>query len=238
MSQGQTPAGWYHAEGDPPGTTRYWDGSQWVGDPQASDPLASPPMGAPAGGFGPSDWGGSPVTAPRLIEPGSRIGGRLLDGLIWALVGLVVNLPQIIDGFREGLEAAQDGVDPDPIEISTMSIVVGGLITMVVIVAYEVLMNSRFGGTLGKRATSAQIIAEDGSPLDDRRAFMRMVPYIAVQLFGILTSLLFQDVSTLGSIALGSPFWILALAGLIMVFQDSRRQAPWDKVAKTIVVLR
>ena len=32
MSQGQTPAGWYHAEGDPPGTTRYWDGSQWVGE--------------------------------------------------------------------------------------------------------------------------------------------------------------------------------------------------------------
>jgi len=23
--------GWYHAEGDPPGTTRYWDGSTWVG---------------------------------------------------------------------------------------------------------------------------------------------------------------------------------------------------------------
>jgi len=200
--------------------------------------MATPPMGAPPGGFSVGDWGGSPITAPRLIEPGSRIGGRLLDGLIWALVGLVINLPQIIDGFQAGLEAAQDGVDPDPIEVSTTAIVVGGLLTMVIIVAYEVLMNSRFGGTLGKRVISGQIVTEDGSPVDDRTAFMRMVPYIAVQLFGILTSLLFRDVSTLGSIALGSPFWILALAGLIMVFNDSRRQAPWDKVAKTLVVLR
>jgi len=28
------PAGWYHAEGDPAGTQRYWDGSGWQGEPQ------------------------------------------------------------------------------------------------------------------------------------------------------------------------------------------------------------
>lgn len=28
------PAGWYYAEGDPPGTHRYWDGFQWTGGPQ------------------------------------------------------------------------------------------------------------------------------------------------------------------------------------------------------------
>lgn len=32
---GGTPAGWYHAPGDPEGTQRYWDGAQWIGDPQA-----------------------------------------------------------------------------------------------------------------------------------------------------------------------------------------------------------
>ena len=31
---GGTPAGWYHAPGDPEGTQRYWDGAQWIGDPQ------------------------------------------------------------------------------------------------------------------------------------------------------------------------------------------------------------
>ena len=29
-NQGSTPAGWYPAPGDPPGTHRYWDGSQWT----------------------------------------------------------------------------------------------------------------------------------------------------------------------------------------------------------------
>lgn len=31
---GMQPAGWYYAEGDPPGTQRYWDGMQWQGGPQ------------------------------------------------------------------------------------------------------------------------------------------------------------------------------------------------------------
>ena len=31
---GHTTPGWYHAQGDPADTQRWWDGSQWVGDPQ------------------------------------------------------------------------------------------------------------------------------------------------------------------------------------------------------------
>lgn len=29
-----TEPGWYHAAGDPPASTRYWDGSRWVGEPR------------------------------------------------------------------------------------------------------------------------------------------------------------------------------------------------------------
>jgi hypothetical protein len=36
--QSQIPAGWYHANGDPVGTVRYWNGVRWVGD---SRPLGS-----------------------------------------------------------------------------------------------------------------------------------------------------------------------------------------------------
>lgn len=36
--------GWYQAEGDPPGTQRYWDGSAWQGGPQ-------PSVGAGGSGF-------------------------------------------------------------------------------------------------------------------------------------------------------------------------------------------
>lgn len=36
--------GWYYAEGDPPGTQRYWDGSQWTAGPV---PVQAPNPGAP-----------------------------------------------------------------------------------------------------------------------------------------------------------------------------------------------
>jgi len=262
VSQGQVPAGWYHAEGDPPGTVRYWDGIQWVGGPKSatpeatapppSDPLTTPPMdtspmdtppmtagpigAGPIGGGPPGSWA-SPITAPRLTEPGARIGGRLLDGLIWLVIGFFVNLPSIVASIGDAIEAAEDGLDPVT-EVSSTSIIVTGLINMVLIVAYEVFMNSRSRGTFGKRAISAKIVKEDGSPIDDRTAFMRMVPYIAVQLLGIATGLIFIDAGAAGSILLGSPFWIVALIGLIMLFTDSRRQTPWDKVGHTLVVLR
>lgn len=248
MSQGQTPAGWYHAEGDPQGTTRYWDGSQWVGEPQAStpaaamppgiDPMNTPPMTTPAmgGGIGAGGWSG--VTAPRLTEAGARIGGRVLDGLVWGIIGLAVNLPNIVSTVGEAIEAAEDGVDPVDVEISATSIIVTGLISTALIVAYEVFMNSRTKGTLGKRAISSKIVKEDGSDLDDRTALMRMVPYIGIQLLGIVTGVLFSDVGSVGSFVLGSPFWIVALIGLIMLFADSRRQTPWDKVGRTLVVRR
>lgn len=46
----QAPAGWYHAQGDPEGTERYWDGSGWGGEtrqaPQTAVP--PPPVGVPS----------------------------------------------------------------------------------------------------------------------------------------------------------------------------------------------
>ena len=39
---GTPPAGWYYAQGDPVGTTRYWDGAQWTGEPVAQAQQAVP----------------------------------------------------------------------------------------------------------------------------------------------------------------------------------------------------
>ena len=44
MTQPQTPPGWRHAEGDPPGTERYWDGHAWQGEPR---PRGGAPVSAP-----------------------------------------------------------------------------------------------------------------------------------------------------------------------------------------------
>lgn len=71
----QTPPGWYYAAGDPPGTQRYWDGSQWQGGPQ---PVA-------AGGPGGMAAGGT-----ELATPGSRFLARIIDVLVLILpLGIV-----------------------------------------------------------------------------------------------------------------------------------------------------
>ena len=78
--------GWYSAEGDPPGTTRYWDGSQWVGEPVAS-PAASP---ATPQGFAsaPGVAAATGTTDGKLIAAGvlSIISGAVVAiGSIWLL---------------------------------------------------------------------------------------------------------------------------------------------------------
>lgn len=236
MSEGQTPAGWYHAEGDPPGSYRQWDGTRWVGEPVFPEPAGQPgagqfqpPMGAPAGG------GGAPFGAtPHLVEPGSRIGGRLIDALVWIVVGIITSWPIISDTFSEAMDAAQEGRDPEEVEISLGLALVTSLINIVLIVGYEVFMNTRFGGTFGKRAVSARIVKEDGSDLDTTTALMRMVPYLAVQVLGLLLLLAGSGGGFLQLLV----FFLVGLAGLIMLFTDERRQTPWDKVAKTLVVVR
>lgn len=48
----QQPAGWYHADGDPPGTQRWWDGNQWVGGPVAGTTGAPVAQGGEYGMLG------------------------------------------------------------------------------------------------------------------------------------------------------------------------------------------
>ena len=78
------PAGHYYAEGDPPGTVRYWDGTQWVGDPIPAPPSASP-----------TPPSGSPVTASgsdsdRFAGLGVRIGASLIDAIVAIVAVLII----------------------------------------------------------------------------------------------------------------------------------------------------
>jgi uncharacterized RDD family membrane protein YckC len=73
---GQTPPGWYYAQGDPPGTERYWDGVIWQGDPRGSQPISADlPSGI------------------NLASGGSRIGARVIDGFIMVFIQLVFVVP-------------------------------------------------------------------------------------------------------------------------------------------------
>ncbi|MDH3300003.1 MAG: OmpA family protein [Acidimicrobiia bacterium] len=70
------PEGWYHAQGDPPDTNRFWNGEEWVGDPVSTGPDedfreperrgAGPTSDDP---FPFPDWAVAPVPVPPAIKP-------------------------------------------------------------------------------------------------------------------------------------------------------------------------
>lgn len=77
--------GWYHAEGDPEGTVRYWDGEQWIGGPVAGAPAAAarPPV-TRSGGIA------------RLFNPTGRIN-RTTFALIWVAAFVLVFGVTVLD---------------------------------------------------------------------------------------------------------------------------------------------
>ena len=97
MSGGSAPPGWYHAEGDPPNTERYWDGSEWSEEPRpigsgmpevSSTPTASP------GGFPTPPVGAS---AAMFTEP-----SKATTALVLSIGGLVCCGPAAAIGIWMG----------------------------------------------------------------------------------------------------------------------------------------
>lgn len=101
MAASATP-GWYHAQGDPPGTERFWDGSAWTEGPRPVGGVPSAPPAAPAappesqpmdsaptfggpasGGLAPSDNIASPGSPPPQAPgfPGAPPTGAAYAGI-------------------------------------------------------------------------------------------------------------------------------------------------------------
>lgn len=102
--------GWYHAEGDPPGTERYWDGAAWQGEPRQVPTPAPPPPTPPAPGFGspPPPGGAEPAltgTAPWAANPPPA-----KKRSVWKLVvGLILGFMLLIGGCTFFLWRAVSG---------------------------------------------------------------------------------------------------------------------------------
>ena len=102
MTPPSTPEpGWYRADGDPPGTHRYWNGEMWVGEAQPLPASAADPVAA---------------LGVELASPAQRIIARLLDALL--LAGVLVLVRALID----------DGISDTP---SRTSLLVGMVVAIV-----------------------------------------------------------------------------------------------------------
>ena len=152
----EMPAGHYHAEGDPPGTVRYWDGSQWVGDPIPAPPTTPPPPpGAAAGG------------APeRFATLGIRLGAGVIDMVIVVIISFV-------------LLAAFFGESDGDGSFNATSDTGGTILISLGITAAYVAIIGLAGGTPGKLITGLLVTEADGrTQVGWRGAVMRSLPYI------------------------------------------------------------
>ncbi len=207
--------GWYHAQGDPPGTVRYWDGNLWQSEPVPA-PAAYPPP--PPGSPGHTTF--APGMAPA--DAGSRIGGRILDGILLFIVGLPISA--FIYGTINIFEIE---------EIPRTRVIIAAVVSFAITAAYEGFMLTRFGATLGKMAVKTKVVmADTGALVQAKDALVRVAVYGG---FGFLAAL---TATTVWSTVFQGASSILSIAGLVMLFTQARRQTPWDLVAKTIVVPR
>ena len=100
-SGGSVGAGWLHAEGDPPGTQRYWDGTAWLGEPQPA------PQAAPApGGFTGFE---EPKKKRSVLKWVLGVGLVLLLGIGGCSYALFRAVSGPIDAGNEFLAAVQTG---------------------------------------------------------------------------------------------------------------------------------
>ncbi len=175
---GQIAPGIYHAEGDPPGTVRQWDGTQWVGEPVPAPPSSVPPP--PIGATG----------APgNFADTGIRIAAILIDGIIFVALLFAAAIPFVED------------TDPDAnsfeIEVTGINAYIGPLVMMALII----VMVATLGGTPGKLMLGLRVVTADGiSPPGFGPATMRALTWlptfipvvgVVVWLAVVITSLVF-----------------------------------------------
>ena len=164
--------GHYHAEGDPPDTVRYWDGTQWVGDPMPAPPTASTPPPPPPGGA--AAGGGE-----KFGGLGIRIGAALIDFVIVIIASLILVGIFFATSDGDGFTATAD---------TGGSIIIG----LVIYAIWYLWLVIQFGGTPGKLILGLRIVQADAeTPVDARGAFMRSLPALLGQIpfLGIIISL-------------------------------------------------
>ncbi|MEM9465216.1 MAG: RDD family protein [Actinomycetota bacterium] len=83
------PAGHYHAEGDPPDTVRYWDGSQWASEPMPAPPSPVVPNGGDVATM--ATVGKMDRFLCALLEAVLALVTLGIGWLIWALVIVLRN---------------------------------------------------------------------------------------------------------------------------------------------------
>ena len=182
-----TAPGWYYAEGDPVGSTRYWDGTSWQGEPVVTPPVtdtvpgmttppqhsAGPPSAGYAPGVGQHGGGFSDPNYPQgsttrdlgLASAGARIGARIIDGIIGLIIIAIIAAP-IVTGIVDDIDALgpspTDAQIEDVINDAFTDALSGRLAVFgIIAVVWDFFWVGLFGGTPGKLILGLRVAAND-----------------------------------------------------------------------------
>lgn len=165
MSDAGMPPGWYHGEGDPVGTKRYWDGNGWVGDPQTMMSDATDAPVAP----------GVTTAAGRTVSSaGKRMGARIIDVIILAIIGTVI---AVVFGVGVSGSAAFE---------TNGSAIATGIVSAIVGFLWDALFVSKMGATPGKLMLGMQVVdastgmSPPADPTGWKRAANRLLGIIPI----------------------------------------------------------
>jgi uncharacterized RDD family membrane protein YckC len=145
-----------------------------------------------------------------LADLGRRVGARLIDLVIWVAIALVLDRILVVLSF--------DG-------FGAMSGLVGGL----AVSGYEAYMVGTGGATVGKRLIGLSVMNEDGSVVGLAGGIRRAAILVGLTLLGLVPYLWVLSWLVIP---------LLLLAGILMIYADDRQQTPWDKIGRTLVVMR
>lgn len=155
----QMQPGWYYAQGDAPGTQRYWDGTQWVGGPQPVGQVQDT-----AGGYGvtsvgvPAEWGTRFVA--WLIDTGIYLG---------IYIGVLI-LTAIADAISDSL--------------GTIVSLFGFLGLFGFQIWNLIIRQGQMGQTLGKTQQKIRLVSDaTGQPVGIGMAFVRWLVAGLIALF-------------------------------------------------------
>jgi uncharacterized RDD family membrane protein YckC len=231
----RAPEGWYHAQGDPEGTVRYWNGTSWIGGPtvggpsHGAPPFATTLLDGPTHGY--ATLTAEPTVHGRVLAQAWR---RVVAAIIDAVISYLVTIPLIL----ASIDWNPDG-QPRTIPLSNGM----RLLPTVLIAIYTIVPVAFWGATLGKRILSTEVIrAKDGGAPGIEGAFMRYLPYLILAVVSFLVTRSRANNGYTGMTgatgALSGVALLLPIVSLILVVTDARRRSVSDRVGGTYVVMR